>query len=589
MQTTQNNYNYGKKFRKYTYSSIPISFCILALLVVGYSLVNPSVVDGVYAVEDSDSSSIYASDSNEYSNSGVDGGLEEGGDEGSSPSSSPTPTTYDTDNDISSNSGIMPLAYNPSASLTVSNTNLTTQTVPGEVAYLSSNVTYSANDISSYSMKISYAEGNSSLSNSNITDSSGNTTTITGAGGKTPASMSSNSWGYALADTNANNTTLTYNTMPSYGSAATIVSGNAESVPTTTKKLVFASKFATNANPGHYRTKVLLSLTATPKVIVNYSINYNCNGGSGCPSNFITESSNTSYNYTIPNTTPTKTDYKFIGYNTSNSTTADSNYAPGKTITLTSTSKSRTLYAVWELAGPSVKGFGGIRTMQDMTTNICKGVASGTTGELYDTRDNSVYSIRKHEDGNCWMTSNLKLTGTRTLTPADSNITNNYVMPSTISNLSSTDFSKNDYDGNQSHYANNAVNGVYYSWAAATAGTGTSSLTASEASSSICPKGWKLPAKSGSGSYDDFMTAAGITKDASGSTKIRSAPYSFPYSGSIRDGSVIDVGSYGNYWSRTISYDKSQAYRLIFQSSTVYTTQGYQYRGYSIRCVALGN
>ena len=502
MQTTQNNYNYGKKFRKYTYSSIPISFCILALLVVGYSLVNPSVVDGVYAVEDSDSSSIYASDSNEYSNSGVDGGLEEGGDEGSSPSSSPTPTTYDTDNDISSNSGIMPLAYNPSASLTVSNTNLTTQTVPGEVAYLSSNVTYSANDISSYSMKISYAEGNSSLSNSNITDSSGNTTTITGAGGKTPASMSSNSWGYALADTNANNTTLTYNTMPSYGSAATIVSGNAESVPTTTKKVVFASKFATNANPGHYRTKVLLSLTATPR----------------------------------------------------------------KLITLSQ-----------------------ITNMQQMTTQICTDSNVGESKSLADTRDNEKYMVRKHEDGNCWMTQNLRIAGPRTLTPADSDVSKNYTLPKSDLN----GFNNSNYYADQLYYDGNKANGAYYSWTTATAGTGDASLTTGSAPSSICPKGWRLPTLHEKGSYTDLLSSIGIPRtegttnfeDSAGMTKLHNQPYNFSYTGYAVNSSISDQTA-GYYWLRTVSNVEWTQYLYLNSSKSHTTRTGPRYIGGVVRCVA---
>ena len=162
-------------FRRYLYS-------ILALLLVGM-IGNPYVVDSrVYAQEDSNTVTM------ENSNSYEDAVRER--------SEGDVVNADNTNYTISR-------AVSPSTSLTITTPNLSTIAPVGEVSYLSSNVTYSANDISSYSMKISYAEGNSSLSNSNITDSSGNTTTITGAGGKTPASMSSNTWGYALADTNA--------------------------------------------------------------------------------------------------------------------------------------------------------------------------------------------------------------------------------------------------------------------------------------------------------------------------------------------------------------------------------------------------
>ncbi len=277
------NYNnssrcpYGNKY----YNVIPL-YSILALLLVGM-IGNPYVVDSrVYAQEDGNSTSNSTNTNTNTNTMGSSNSYEDvvreksdGNEVGVANEDIIRESSEGDVTNVDSTNYTISRAVSPSTSLTITTPNLSTIAPVGEVSYLSSNVTYSANDISSYSMKISYAEGNSSLSNSNITDSSGNTTTITGAGGKTPASMSSNTWGYALADTSANNASLTYNTMPAYGSGATIVSGNAESVPTTTKKLVFASKFAENATSGHYRTKVLLSLTATPKVVAGLdSITY---------------------------------------------------------------------------------------------------------------------------------------------------------------------------------------------------------------------------------------------------------------------------------------------------------------------------
>ncbi len=466
-------------------------------------MISPSTINVSHVVNAMESDGVYAEEGSigSVENSGVD--VEdvpstytnvheekemtsegESRDEGSS-SSSPSTTTYGMDTPTSR-------AASPSAALTVSDTNLTTQTVPGEVAYLSSNITYSVNDIESYSLKISYASGSNALKG----DSS-SASTITGAGGKTPASMSSNTWGYALADTNANNTTLTYNTMPAYGSGTTIVSGNAESVPTTTKKLVFASKFAESATSGHYRTKVLLSLTATPKKVAN---------------------------------------------------------------------------------------IGGISTMQEMTAEICRNSDIGAAKNLRDTRDGSEYSIRKHEDGNCWMTQNLRIVN-KTITPADSDVTTNYTIPA--SSLSG--FSSSNYYANQVYYANNTTNGAYYSWTAATAGTGTSSVTSGDAPSSVCPKGWKLPPNSGKGSYTNFTSAAGITNSADGSNKIRSAPYNFPYAGLVNYGSLSSVGSNGYYWSRT-AYSSNSAYHLYFDSAYVYPAySSTRYHGFSVRCVAVSS
>ena len=127
---------------------------------------------------------------------------------------------------------------------------------------------------------------------------------------------------------------------------------------------------------------------------------------------------------------------------------------------------------------------------------------------------------------------------------------------------------------------------AYYSWTAATAGTGTSSVTSGDAPSSVCPKGWKLPPNSGNGSYTNFTSAAGIANNSAGSTKIRSAPYNFPYAGSVVNGSLNNVGSDGYYWSRTAT-SSTRAYGLYFNSSDVYPADfNSRYDGFSVRCVA---
>ncbi len=72
----------------------------------------------------------------------------------------------------------------------------------------------------------------------------------------------------------------------------------------------------------------------------------------------------------------------------------------------------------------------------------------------------------------------------------------------------------------------------------------------------------------------------------SGSNKIRSAPYNFPYAGYASDGSLNDAGSQGDYWSRT-AVSAGNAYYLWFYSSNVYPANNLnRYVGFSIRCVA---
>ncbi len=225
-----------------------------------------------------------------------------------------------------------------------------------------------------------------------------------------------------------------------------------------------------------------------------------------------------------------------------------------------------------------------ITNMQDMTQSICANSKVGDTATLTDTRDNSTYTIRKHEDKNCWMTQNLRLTGEKTLTPADSDVASDYTLPASGIN----GFDESNYYASQMYYAGDEANGAYYSWTAATAGTGDADLNSSDAPSSICPKGWKLPPNSGNGSYTNFTSAAGIANNVDGSNKIRFAPYNFPYAGSVLDSALDGVSSFGLYWSRT-AYSDTDAYHLPFTSSGVYPAfYNYRYVGRSVRCVALG-
>ncbi|MBQ1373293.1 hypothetical protein IIY66_00610 [Candidatus Saccharibacteria bacterium] len=186
-----------------------------------------------------------------------------------------------------------------------------------------------------------------------------------------------------------------------------------------------------------------------------------------------------------------------------------------------------------------------LRTMQQMTSDICEAAytPSGTetivpTATLTDIRDNKTYEIAKLADGNCWMTQNLDLdlsTGT-TLTPVDTDITEDWTPTrSTISftgitvsgwdNSDTTPYSANpgdvyyytsgtdendiQYDSlaecevagytDCSHYHA----GNYYNWSAAVASNDSSAYVEefSNANTSICPAGWRLPKSANAGSF----------------------------------------------------------------------------------------
>ena len=226
-----------------------------------------------------------------------------------------------------------------------------------------------------------------------------------------------------------------------------------------------------------------------------------------------------------------------------------------------------------------------ITTMQEMTSLVCASSEIGDTNTLTDARDGETYTVRKHEDGNCWMTQNLRLAGEKTLTPADSDVASDYTLPASDIN----GFDESNYYASQMYYAGDETNGAYYSWTAATAGTGDASLTKGDAPSSICPKGWKLPPNKGNGSYANFVEKVGITDDASGSTKIRSEPYNFANAGLVFYNTLAGVGADGHYWSRTIRSNNDKYAYNLWLASTNADTSGSDRRsyGFSVRCVAV--
>ena len=131
--------------------------------------------------------------------------------------------------------------------------------------------------------------------------------------------------------------------------------------------------------------------------------------------------------------------------------------------------------------------------------------------------------------------------------------------------------------------------GNYYQWNAATAGTG-GSITNTNATDSICPKGWQLPTSnnSNSGSFQALMNAYSISSNTTGSTKITQSPLYFHPSGYVLSGSLRYAGNHGFYWSSTAYSSSTYAHYLRFLLGAVNSSYDYsaRYVGNSVRCLA---
>ena len=213
-----------------------------------------------------------------------------------------------------------------------------------------------------------------------------------------------------------------------------------------------------------------------------------------------------------------------------------------------------------------------IANMQDMTPEICAKAQTHQTATLRDTRDGNTYTVAKLRDGKCWMTQNLRIIN-KTLTPADSDVTSNYTIPA--SSLSGF----NAYDTSNAYVDSDSG---FYTWYTATAGTGTVALATygQNTTVSICPKGWRLPTSVNSG---DFQT---LYNNYNSSFALRSSPANFTLSGWVNISSHKDRGSYGWYWSSTVSSNYGAHYLRLNASNVTPAFNTNKYNGSSVRCIA---
>ena len=204
-------------------------------------------------------------------------------------------------------------------------------------------------------------------------------------------------------------------------------------------------------------------------------------------------------------------------------------------------------------------------SLQDFTLDQCQSLASDADYTVYDSRDGNDYTVRYINEA-CWMTQNLRLSSTtergesRVLTSADSNVASSWEFPN--NSLTSGD----SYTEARSAINSNTSYGGYYNYCATSAGT-VCSQTEQDASQDICPKGWELPTKA---QFD------GITGYSSAFSPVLSGYYG--------NGSLINTGSSGSWWSATALNSNSQ-YGLYYSGSSLNTRYNNKNLGFSVRCI----
>lgn len=254
-----------------------------------------------------------------------------------------------------------------------------------------------------------------------------------------------------------------------------------------------------------------------------------------------------------------------------------------------------------------------LTNMQDMTAEHCSNTATPSASAsimvnslaeytnpntqvpqvvLTDTRrGNKGYVVRKLADGKCWMTQNLDLgdSSTMTLTSSDTDITSNFTLPATYSSSWGTSLPRmlnmtdrwvmppaSTYSApsiantapSDSTMAKTQHIGNYYNNRAITA----------QGRGSICPKGWKLP---------DLTDFNGLLGQISGTGQLKAynaqqTPYSLVMAGYRRTNvtgyTISSMGAQG--------YVQGSGAFIDITSSGVNVSSGNSSTGRSVRCVA---
>ena len=235
-------------------------------------------------------------------------------------------------------------------------------------------------------------------------------------------------------------------------------------------------------------------------------------------------------------------------------------------------------------------------TMQDLDPTLC---VTGEPTVVTDSRDGQSYTVQRLADGKCWMMTNLNL-GATTLTATQLDDTNTHITNgSTIAAATFKAWDRSTAGTSQTYEAprfslvsgNDSTNGMpygtLYNYCAASAetycyaeGAGTGNAT-----SDLCPKGWRLPTSGSSGEFQTLYSNSSYNTNAKMRNPISAGGAAFTLSGYFDDGSPTSQGSNGYFWSST-RYDGNYMYNLNLAGSGVNpANSGNRYLGFSIRCV----
>lgn len=381
----------------------------------------------------------------------------------------------------------------------------------------------------------------------------------------------------AISSSNYYKASYDRGSVSSYWTSTYANSGNSG----TSAAYIMTSSGTTGSGSSHKVTGHAIRCIAN--IPTTYTINYSANGGEGAPESVSFTNSTGSIEH-ISNVTPTRSGFTFSGW-------AD-NYgrkvAPNSSYTANDT--STTLFAIWEETfcnhNATTINTGDTTTdavcLQDMNQAVKSSMTLKETYSLKDARDDKTYNISLLDDGNVWMTENLKIGDDEAMLVSyfDTDLPNDtyFVLPGSYSPFTTT----SGYITKPQFYKSSTYGG-YYSWTAAIASNTGYTEPFTPPNTSLCPKNWDLPLIE---QYDNLRSMAGLTTVALASA----APYYFKTGGYLNQGTVTSSSS-TYLWTSSLP-NRSDVTGYAYYSN-VYQASGYsnwsnnsKNYGETIRCIA---
>ena len=352
--------------------------------------------------------------------------------------------------------------------------------------------------------------------------------------------------------------------------------------------------------------------TATSGNTSNWAMKLTAVTGTYAPTIHSTEENSNTYSFTSYHTIPSEYT-KVASYSSNTDATTGSSFKSTYAVYASPTQPAdsytgKVKYTIVHPANTEAPQFSinELTYMQDFKnltsaqkTAVLNSMQYNTTYNLIDNRDNKTYQIARLKDDNIWMAENLDLgrtTLTQDLTSTNTNLDAN------AANVTASDFNSWIKSSGTSSWTSaelipvtgtdstsNTPYGTLYNYCAASAGTICSAENSNnnDATSDICPAGWRLPTES---TTDEFQVLYNLT-DYNTATKMRTSiangGAAFALAGYFARSTPASQGSSGYYWSSTRCHG-SYMYTLGLNTSSVSTASyGLRYGGYAVRCIAV--